>query len=184
MKSIFKISLPMLALFLLAACGGDSAPPATDAPAQSNTEAPSNSDANAATNAGFSASITGAVETELNGGGYFMCDAEVNELTIGANGGLSNNILITLPRDATAGTHEIGAGNISATYVGESVMSALYDSNSTGSITLNAVPSAVGEQAAGNFEFTVNSARDDQAITVTGTFDFTAGNNAFANCSG
>ena len=187
MKFLVKISLLTVTLFLLAACGGDSAPPAPEAttPATQATTAPANNtEANTASGTGFSATVTEAVETELNGGGYFMCDDDSAEVNIGANGGLSNNILITLPRDAAAGTYEIGTGNTSATYVGASVMEALYDRNSQGSVTLNAVPSAAGEQTTGTFEFTVESAREDTTITITGSFDFAAGNIAFANCGG
>lgn len=179
MKQLLKTSLLIIVL-LLAACGSDGA-------STSESDVPLANTSSETTDAtGFTSTITGAVETELNGRGYFMCSEF--ELTIGANGGLSNNILITLPRDASAGiTYEMADEKTdeeaSAIYAGDAIPQDYYSGDVVGSITLDAVPSQNGERAAGSFEFTA-STRDDATVTVTGSFDFNVDSSiAFFECS-
>lgn len=169
MKLRFETVL-MMSLFLLAGCGREGA-------ATKETDA-----------IGFTSTITGAVETELNGRGYVRCDDSVGELAIGANGGLSNNILILLPRGAGPGTYEIVSEmtptQASAGYVGQTIQDAYYDRDVSGTVTLDAVPAKNGERAAGSFTFTASD-RDDKVVTVTGSFDFNVdAPSAFINCSG
>lgn len=185
MKYLLKLGLLPALMFLLAACGGGES---------ANTAQPSTPDTSAETGSsttsdetGFTSTIAGAVDTELNGPGYFMCD--IDELTIGANGRLSNNILILLPRDATSGTtfdivaELVGADQANASYVGETIENDYYDRDVTGSVTMEAVPSQEGERVAGSFEFSARN-RADATVTITGTFDFVAGSDSFFNCTG
>jgi hypothetical protein len=184
-KYLVKLCLLPALMFLLAACGGGES---------ANTAQPSTPDTSAETGSsttsdetGFTSTIAGAVDTELNGSGYFMCD--IDELVVGANGRLSNNILILLPRDAAPGTSYnmvtdiVGAEQANATYIGETIENDNYDHDVTGSVTMDAVPSQEGERVAGSFEFSATN-RADATVTVTGVFDFAAGSNSFFNCEG
>lgn len=187
MKHWFKLGSLIALVFVLAACGTNDG---TSTPQPSSTDAPSGTtDTTTTDETAFTSTLTGAAETTLNGRGYFMCDDEGGELVIGANGGLSNNILITLPRDASAGTtYEIvseimEAGQANALYVGSSDQESYYDDNLTGSVTLDAVPSQEGERVAGRFEFSASN-NDDATVNATGSFDFTAGPDSFFNCGG
>jgi PPE-repeat protein len=184
-KYLFKLGFLSALMFLLAACGGGESASTT----QANTpETPAETTSStAADETGFEATVTGAVDTELNGSGYFMCD--IDELVVGANGRLSNNILILLPRDATAGTTYnmvtdiMSAEQANANYLGDTIENDNYDRDVTGSITLEAVPTQEGERVAGSFEFSATN-RADATVTVTGVFDFVAGNDSFFNCAG
>jgi hypothetical protein len=184
-KYLFKLGFLSALMFLLAACGGGESASTT----QANTpETPAETTSStAADETGFEATVTGAVDTELNGSGYFMCD--IDELVVGANGRLSNNILILLPRDATAGTTYnmvtdiMSAEQANANYLGDTIENDNYDRDVTGSITLEAVPAQEGERVAGSFEFSATN-RADATVTITGAFDFVAGNDSFFNCAG
>lgn len=185
MRYLLNLVLLPALMFLVAACGGG-APAPTQQPATPDTSAETNN--STTTDAtGFTSSITGAVDTALNGSGYFMCD--IDELVVGANGRLSNNILILLPRDAAPGTTYnivtdiVGAEQANATYVGDTIENDNYDSDVTGSVTMEAVPSQEGDRVAGSFEFSAAN-RVDATVTITGSFDFTAGSDSFFNCAG
>lgn len=183
-KYVFKLGFLSALMFLLAACGGGESA-STPQPTSPDTSADTSS--TTADKSGFTSTITGGVEAELNGPGYFMCD--IDEVTIGANGRLSNNILILLPRDATAGTtyaivsEIMGADQASASYVGATIETDYYDHDVTGSVTLDAVPSQEGERVAGSFNFSASN-RGGAEANITGSFDFVAGNNSFFNCTG
>jgi PPE-repeat protein len=77
----------------------------------------------------------------------------------------------------------MSAEQANANYLGDTIENDNYDRDVTGSITLEAVPTQEGERVAGSFEFSATN-RADATVTVTGVFDFVAGNDSFFNCAG
>jgi hypothetical protein len=186
MKRILITSLLILMMAVLAACGGDNGGEASDTDTTNDTPDTSSE----TTDAGFTATVSGNVETEITGPGYFLCDeVGFGELTIGATGSLSDNILLIVPIDATAGSsydivsERMGEEQAVGNYVGDDLQTAYYDDEASGTITLDAVASQAGERVAGNFEFSANNQGGD-TVTVSGTFDFEAGPDAYVNCNG
>jgi len=164
---------------LMAACNG----PSDDTDASSTYD----TDQSAGSNAGFSATITGAVETELEGTGYFQCDLDGEEYSIGPTSSFSNNVLIQIAGDTKPGIYDLVTGSTgqrypTAMYMGEDLQTDVYEQDVTGTITLDAVPQETGDPVTGSFKLTAANEAGD-SVTVTGQFDFLAeGQRAFYNC--
>ncbi|MGJ3241258.1 MAG: hypothetical protein ACFE0Q_21300 [Anaerolineae bacterium] len=178
-----------VASVILTACGGTADDTEATLPAD---DADTSTETDISTSAGFNATITGATEEEIISDGYFMCeDSAFGELAINAHGTMTNNIFLLVPIDASAGdTYELvsermSADQASAAYSGDSIDEGIYENNVSGTINLTAVPSAPGDAIAGTFEFTADTGEEGaELITVTGAFDFTAGENAYLYCEG
>ena len=189
MKRTLSILLLLAMVVFLAACGGDDDGDSNDSDSSTADDTTEQTDNSAQSDAsGFTATLTDAVDGEITGNGYFQCEPEgFGEWAIGASGGFTDNVLILVPRDAEAGTtYTIVSDRASAeqavgTYIGEDLQTAYYDSDASGTITLDTVPSETGDTVAGNFEFTVNN-DNEETVTVVGSFDFEVGANAFFNC--
>lgn len=180
MKRILGLLL-ILTMAVLVACGNADTGTEDTSQSETTTDNTSTSDAN------FTATISGAVEAEIADDGFYQCET-VNggELTVFANFGMEDNIILSLPRDIQPGSYDITVlntepDNIGAEYIGESFIDQSFDENVSGTLELIAVAGASGEQIAGNFEFTAEN-DDAEMVTVTGSFDFEASNAAFANC--
>lgn len=164
---------------LMAACNG-----ASDDAGSSSTN---DTDQAAGGDAGFTATITGAVETELEGPGYFQCDLDGEEYNIGPTGSFSNNVLIQIAGDTEPGTYDLVTGSMgqlypTAMYMGENLQTDYYEQDVTGTIALDAVPQETGDRIAGSFELTAAN-EAGESVTVKGQFDFLAeGQRAFYNC--
>lgn len=172
-RMVFGLSL------LMAACNGAS----DDADVGSTSDA----DQAAGGEAGFTSTIAGAVETEIEGSGYFQCDLDGEEYNIGPSSSFKNNVLIQIAGDTEPGTYELVSGSMdqqypTAMYIGENLQTDYYEQDVTGTITLDAVPQETGDRVAGSFEFTAANEAGD-SVTVTGRFDFlTDSQRAFYNC--
>lgn len=164
---------------LMTACNG-----ASDEPGSNSS---GDTDQAAGGDAGFTATVTGAVETELEGKGYFQCDLDGEEYNIGPSSSFTNNVLIQIAGDTEPGTYDLVSGSMgqrypTAMYTGEDLQTDYYEQDVTGTITLNAVPRDTGDRVAGSFEVTADNEAGD-SVTVTGQFDFLAeGQRAFHNC--
>jgi hypothetical protein len=162
--------------------------PASDTPptisptdAQSPTELPD-------IETGFNAQVTGAIEITIDDAGYFQCET-VNggELNVAPSLAFSDTVLLSLPRDITAGTYSLSSPGtqpdvISAEFYGEDVITDTFDRDVEGVLVLERVPDETGEPVVGTFEFQAGNADDDTAVQVSGTFNFEAGEAAFRNC--
>ena len=183
--------LAIVGIFTLAACGGDDNNENTSNDA-TTTDTTTQDDSSASTNnsadAGFSATVSGATDATVSGAGYFQCDdVGDGELTIGAGFSMTDNILILFPQGTEPGTYDLTSdtgldADFTATYVGEDIMTAMYEDNVTGTLTLDEIAGATGEPVRGSFEF--EASKDDGAtVNVSGSFDFSAGENAYFNCT-
>lgn len=200
----------IVALVLLAACGGDPADevlptlaaeaPLEDASSDTTNDAPadtSDTSTTADTEEIFSATVTGAVQTEITGNGMFVCSDEyvslggLPYLEIQSGGSFTEPyITMRFPLGTEAGTIPlVGSGDapISGTDIGEA--SILLNGASgepdwtsgTGELTLETVPSAGREPVVGSFtaQLTSNDSEAQGSITVEGSFDFLAESYAF-----
>lgn len=151
--------------------------------------------------AGFTATVSGSVEETIASNGFFQCDnsGAVVDLPpafdifsdISASASL---IQIRVPADIEDGTTlPLIGSNETSDIVPEGRGLIDYSSPDTtdeswgmgsGEITFDAVPSAAGEQITGSFtaELTLTFGDAPQPVTVTGTFDITAEDFAFADC--
>jgi hypothetical protein len=188
-----RLSGILMLMLVLAACGGNggnntdtpNTTAATDTVADTTTQ---NDPSTGSDNVGFTATITGATEATVSGRGYFQCDdIDDGELTLGAAFSMSDNVLIMFPAGVEPGTYDLETdtgmpGEFSAMYVGEDMMTATYEDNVSGTLTLEEIARASGETVRGNFQFTVSSS-EGETVDVTGEFDFAAGENAYFNCT-
>jgi hypothetical protein len=166
---------------------------ATDAPATATivtesapTDVPS--DDEEPENGTFNAEVSGVIESTISGSGYFQCDT-VNggELNIAPDVSLSDTVLLSLPRNIAPGEYRIVAPDtqpdtISAEYYGEDIMTEVFDQNVRGTLQLEVIASTGNEPVAGTFEFRAENENGEQ-VSVTGEFDFEAGEDSFFSCS-
>jgi len=173
--------LILLSTFFLAACTS-AAPPAssgnnnsapTNAPADEEPTPTREGDTGIAPGSnevvGFTAEISGSgFETQIVGEGSLACSDGQVQVT---NNNLQSIIVLRLPPDAAPGTLTIGENDVSAIAQFDDINQ--YTQNAQGTITLDALAAAAGEDSSGSFDFTVENGEGD-TLTVSGSFDFAA----------
>lgn len=180
--------LALIGIFTLAACGGSDSDNDTTDSTTTDTTTQNNDTASSTDNAGFTATVTGATDATVSGVGYFQCDdVGEGELTIGSGFSMTDNIFILFPQGTTPGTYNLTTddglnGDYNAFFIGDDILTANYEQNVSGTLTLDEVASATGEPVRGSFEFEA-STDDGATVNVSGNFDFTAGENAYFNCT-
>lgn len=184
MQRILRL-LFLVTMLVLVACGGSNGDDenTTNNTTDSTTQ---NENTSSTSKAGFSATISGATDARVSGSGYFQCDdVGDGELTVGAAFSMSDNILILFPEDTQPGTYDLSSdfdSEYTASYVGEDLMTAMYEENVSGTLTLDEIARATGETVRGSFEFEASTS-EGETVNVDGSFDFTAGENAYYNCT-
>ena len=177
MKQLWMLAL--LAVFLLAACGGDGDNGDQSASNDNDTPAPV-----AQTSRNYSIQISGDFEGSIPPG---AAQAEFYpgryELFFGD---MSHNLFFTLSEDVRTGTHALEASDIMASSQNATVEFSMavnpesisegmedYDDEVTGTITLD----TIGDTMSGSFEFAAvfvdtddNQQETRKSVTVIGTF--------------
>lgn len=166
--------IPLLFLFImLVACT-----PAD--PDSSDTE-----DALAALDAPFAAIISGDVDMEVTGTGYYACLTAQHVISNKAPGNNNlNNVVINIQADTEPGTYDIASVQIDipvSAYFVDLPANGYYRDDVSGILELTSIATQAGEQIAGSFTFSARKT-NGQSVTVNGRFDFTAPND-FTPCN-
>lgn len=180
--------LALLLMLALAACGGPAetpAPPSPEAPAPPAAEP----------DTGFSALLEGAFDTGITGSGYYAC-TEPAEIIIGedeesfmlpgyqqiSSGPGEDVIQFILPRYVGPGTYDLASPqSVDAPgldFTAEVLLAGgmVFDGTVSGTLTLEQIPTAAGQQAVGSFDFAISSGV--QSVLVVGDFRFTTGDDS------
>jgi hypothetical protein len=194
------IVMGLMSLLLLSACGGDTAEESaptpfpesdvTDAePTADNTSSSTSTDGEA----GFTATVSGTVEMDVNGSGYFICSDELRSLggpvylEIQSDITASDpGVMIRFPLGTEPGTYPlIGSDEAMSPAEGQGMIS--FDGGrdgedwrvGTGELTLETIPSANGEPIIGSFRAQLTSNDTEGTINLSGEFNFNAASFAF-----
>jgi|GEM_PF-6950950 len=166
--------IPVLFLLvILAACSS------------ADPESPETNDALDELDAPFAAIISGDVEMEITGTGYYACLTGQHVISNKAPGNTDlNNVVINIEPDTVTGTHSISTAQINvpvSAYFVNLPDNGYYRDNVSGSLELTAIATQPGEQIAGTFSFSAQRT-NGETINIVGQFDFTVPND-FTPCN-
>ncbi len=128
---------------------------------------------------GFVGNVTGVSELTITGRGLYFCHPNSTPAHIEIHSSLAteNTIFFSLPMNTTTGTHNLVGANGGNTGSDSTVIVTLgiqevYASDVQGTITLDALPTQLGDMVSGSFNFAIQNNTGNQSINVRGEFDF------------